>query len=310
MAFEGMNAYSNGMGPNQLPRFTGSQGSANVFSKGLDIPGFRVPNSQTSGQSFMGSWGDHALQLSERDLEAQAGNAAGKHIENRFNPPTSPPKSIEEGGSKALVKTGQSPSSAVPPPVIGKSTLSYTDLMHLRDSGGMKKTEVNWDTYKNKVTQNFAGTREAVQNGTLFKGVTPGDYFKKTVWGENVRPIKNMVTSGTDYGSGGVRLLGLGTIVATVGGKTSESFHNAKAKGDSNLQAGIQAAGTFAGQTVKSLTGWEVGLAAYAVGKAALPFKTKLPFGDIKLAIPALIFAGLAEAAAYKVMDKVIPDPE
>lgn len=290
-SYGAMNAYAYGMPPNgQTDPSSGSKKATDDKKKKRDpqrdnlLTGGKPSGNDKNDPSFTSAWASSAIGWGNRELSAQAGNRLGTYMDSHSK---QPPKAGTDGkGAGSGKATGRTPQGSGSP----AKPSTYSQVFGLDD-----KNASSFKDYKQTVQHNVNSQKSSM----------PREGFVKSRVDENLRPIRETLKgeSKKEIGSGIARTTALGGMAIDGGRKVNQSYQNARARGESKLEAGKDAAGTAAGQAVKSAVVWEAGDAAYAIGKALAPVKVGgLPVGGI-------VAGSLGAVAANRAMSHVVHDP-
>ncbi len=188
-----------------------------------------------------------------------------------------------------------------------QARLNYQELFRLSDRH-VPWRELSATRYHQQVRANCDGFREQVKATgfkNLFEGVTPSRYLKETVWGENIRPIKELFRTSTNCFSNLAATAGLGLMGWHVFRNTTNAYHAAQAEEDGTVEGRLKTwSATLAalmGQAFKNLVCWEAASLGLVIGKALIPVGA-FPIGGI-------LVGALAATAVYTLLSRWIPDP-
>jgi hypothetical protein len=187
--------------------------------------------------------------------------------------------------------------------------MTYGSILRLGDQP-LALQELSWKNYTNRVRKNTAGLFRALESEvrrSFFQGITLKSYLQEVIWQGNIKPIKDLMTGGSNLklGSSLAGVAGLGLLGWDILSNTYQAYQQAKTQEDGTIQSKwktLHATGmAFLTQAFKSLVTWEVAGLGFAIGKALIPIGT-FPVGGI-------LMGALMAAVAYKVINKVFSAP-
>jgi hypothetical protein len=239
--------------------------------------------SQRPNDSFMKHWSESALICGFRH---SAGQALNSYIHSPLNDLADLGFECEE-----IPKSN----------ILGHKEILKLDHEHLEPGqlskqAYLEQVKHNTERFRNEIKEN--GARQ------FFKDVSFKDYAKKTVWGSNVQPIKDLINNVPDNRgmnwayTGGVALVGLGVVR-----KAYKAHKYWKKREDGSLSSKwrttFQTTKATLLKFIQSLGCWEAAGFGMAIGCALLPV-TGIPLGGIAL-------GALFSTIAYKAISKLMP---
>ncbi len=185
--------------------------------------------------------------------------------------------------------------------------MGYKEIFQLADQP-VAWRDLSVKNYKQQVRLNWDDFLEKARAGGfrgVFEGMTPSRYLKETVWGENIRPVKELFNTPINRFSNLAATAGLGLMGWHVLRNTANVYCAAQTQEDgttdSKLKTWDATATAFIGQAFKNLLCWEAASAGLAIGKALIPIGV-FPIGGI-------LVGALAATAMYTLLNRWIPDP-
>ncbi len=209
----------------------------------------------------MNTWQERALIWGGRDAMAEVVNRTTHHPVPSLSATKQAMSQLK--GFKPLTDTAK--------------TLDYANVFRLgRET--IPISQFNWQRFSNTAKDNYQKLLAGItSNQKFFRHVTAHSFVEKTVWGNNVNPIKELFSNKADkkIGSGIFRLFAFGILATDILKNTEQAYQKAKAKEDGSLGSKLhtwkETVLTGAKFTLRNLLSWEIGSVAFAFGRALLP---------------------------------------
>lgn len=259
---------------------------------------------QQAHKGFVNHWADSsALWTARRGLGEAVDRMLGLQ-QSHFN--SAPSATVSSMTLRKLMAEGA-------PDVFVKQlkpSLSYSDIFRTK-SGSVSWKDLSWDHYSRQVRENTFLLKEglsATQRQKFFQGFHIKDFGRYTLWEENIRPFKTLLSSGwkTNLFSNLAYTAGVGTMGYTVLSTSRKAYKMGKEKedgtGKSRLDTWKETGIAFLSQLTKSVASWECANIGMALGKMLIPIGT-FPIGGI-------IVGALMGTTAFSLLDRFLPSPE
>ncbi len=261
-------------------------------------------------ETFVGHWADSSAKWSVRRGLGEAVDKALGLQEHKVNALDGPSFSTITAQKLKRLNADKAPDVFVKQHPKGPLSLTYSDIFRANTKHVAWK-DLTWNNYWNQVKENTSRIRRKLQPGKaqhFFDGFRLRDYARYTLWEENVRPIKTLLSSGwrTNLFTNVAYTAGIGTISYGILSTTRQAYHNAKSREDgtfkSRLNTWKETGDAFIQKTAKSLASWELANVGMVLGKMLIPIGA-FPLGGI-------VVGALMGTVAYSLLDKLCPEPK
>jgi hypothetical protein len=163
-----------------------------------------------------------------------------------------------------------------------------------------------WNQYSNAVKDNIGKFKTAISKQNIlnfFHDVTPKSYLRDTVVGNNIKPIKDLVTNSPNrqIGTGVFQTVALGLLGYDALKHTHDAYLSAKAKEDGTFKSKLntykETAVAFGKYAFRNIATWEAAGVGAAIGRAVVP----LALGPVSLG--GIAVGTVVGIAAQKALD-------